>query len=598
MGDEEELRQLRATVERLSQRVSHLERLLEARSEPVTPPLPAVAPALPQIPSPAAARPAASLEDRIGSQWLNRAGIIAVLVGVSYFLKFAFDNEWIGPGFRVLIGLVAGIAVILWSERFRRRNYPLFSWSLKAVGIGVLYLSLWASCQQYQLVSASAAFAAMVLVTAATAWMALSQNAEVIAAMALVGGFLTPVLLSTGQNREVVLFSYVALLNLGALAVQRFRPWPRILFGAFLGTLALYIAWFNTYYSDSQYGVTIFFVGLFFVTFALGPIVATSPVRRSRMEGQVVIFLPLLNGAVFFFEVRSVMTGLDANQRAAAYALGLAIFFYALGVAASRRECEGSRGEPIVPLIHYAAAIGFITLAIPLKLDGRWITLGWLAESAALFWAGARVVMPKVKAAACAVFLAAVAHLVLFISTNRAETLFFNERFGLYLAAIAVLGYMIWRQRRQPDAGRFGTVLGVGVVLLNVLALLALGLEVADYYAQQSILLRQAYGAVVTPEYWHNLRALHIERDFAYSAIAMAYGVGLICIGFWRRTAFLRWQAIVLIAVTILKVFIYDVSALDRVYRIASFILLGVILLAISFAYQKNWLGLINQQHR
>src|SRR5437667_381174 len=83
-------------------------------------------------------------ESRIGGQWLNRVGIVAVLIGVSYFLKYAFDAAWIGPAGRVLIGLAGGLATVFWSEYIRRTGYDIFSSSLKAVGIGVLYLSLWA----------------------------------------------------------------------------------------------------------------------------------------------------------------------------------------------------------------------------------------------------------------------------------------------------------------------------------------------------------------------------------------------------------------------------------------------------------------------
>src|SRR5438132_10343555 len=109
------------------------------------------------------------LESRIGSHWLNRIGIAAVLIGISYFLKFAFDNNWIGPAGQVTIGLLAGIAVVVWSERFRSRGYTIFSYSLKGVGIGVLYLSLWAAFHVYSLIPSGVAFFAMLIVTAATA---------------------------------------------------------------------------------------------------------------------------------------------------------------------------------------------------------------------------------------------------------------------------------------------------------------------------------------------------------------------------------------------------------------------------------------------
>src|SRR5690349_20622251 len=90
-----------------------------------------------------APRKSGELESTIGKLWLNRIGIFAILVGVSYFIKYAFDSGWIGPAGRIAIGLLAGIAVVMWSERFRKKGYAAFSYSLKAVGIGTLYLSLW-----------------------------------------------------------------------------------------------------------------------------------------------------------------------------------------------------------------------------------------------------------------------------------------------------------------------------------------------------------------------------------------------------------------------------------------------------------------------
>ena len=89
---------------------------------------------------------------------------------------------------------------------------------------------------------------------------------------------------------------------------------------------------------------------------------------------------------------------------------------------------------------------------------------------------------------------------------------------------------------------------------------------------------------------------MKIARDFTYSALWMAYGAMLMVVGFWRRSAFVRWQALVLIAFTIGKVFLYDVSELDRGYRIVSFIVLGVLLLAISFVYQRDWLRLSGRE--
>jgi uncharacterized membrane protein len=214
-----------------------------------------------------------NIEEKIGQYWLNRVGIVAVLIGVSYFLKYAFENNWIGPGGRIVIGLLAGVGLNLWSERFRSRGYATFSYSLKAVGIGTLYLSLWGAFQVYHLIAAEAAFVAMIIVTAATIALAWSQDAELLASFAMVGGFSTPALLSTGQNHEAVLFGYVFLLDVAILVLAALRPWRRLLWGSFAGTLILYVGWYAEYYSKEQRGLTVFFATVFGILFAVIPLV-------------------------------------------------------------------------------------------------------------------------------------------------------------------------------------------------------------------------------------------------------------------------------------------------------------------------------------
>ncbi|MGB8130667.1 MAG: DUF2339 domain-containing protein, partial [Candidatus Angelobacter sp.] len=220
----------------------------------------------------AAPRSSESLEGTIGKLWLNRIGIVAILIGVAYFLKYAFDSGWIGPGGRVAIGLIAGIAVVVWSESFRGKGSAAFSYSLKAVGIGILYLSLWAASQYFHLIPASVAFLAMILVTASTITLALTQEAEILAVYATIGGFSTPALVSTGENHDIVLFSYVVLLDLAILAMVAFKPWRRIVWGAMLGTAVMYVGWSAEYYDSSERTVTALFATVFFAIFALVPL--------------------------------------------------------------------------------------------------------------------------------------------------------------------------------------------------------------------------------------------------------------------------------------------------------------------------------------
>ena len=596
-----ELQELRRLLGELTARVFRIEQVLNMRSVVAAevpppqvaspaPPSAELKPALPIVPPRRATtapinQDGADLESRIGSHWLNRIGITAVLIGVSYFLKFAFDNNWIGPAGRVAIGLLAGIAVVVWSENFRRRGYVIFSYSLKAVGIGVLYLSLYAAFQVYGLVPGGAAFLMMFAVTAATAVMAWTQDAEILAAFALIGGFSTPVLLSTGQNREVALFAYVVVLDLCALALVILKPWRRLLLLSYFGTLGLYIGWYSSFYDVTQVRMTVGFATLFFAIFAIAPLLA-QPAAKGWMSDSVPPLVAVVNAAGYFLQIY-IMFEEVGTKDTAWFALALAALYIFLSRQA-RGRADNPEAAKIVDLLHLALAIGFITVAIPIRLDAHWITMGWFVEAAVLLWVADRIHSELLNVFVVGALLLGVGRLLLIDNFSITRPLF-NNRMATYGVAVAVLGAVAWyASRRTDETGR--TAAAVSVVALNLLALIALSREVADYYSQQLTSFRPQ--GQWDPSAWTEWQHVKIARDFTYSALWMAYGAMLMVVGFWRRSAFVRWQALVLIAFTIGKVFLYDVSELDRGYRIVSFIVLGALLLAISFVYQRDWLRL------
>ena len=168
------------------------------------------------------------------------------------------------------------------------------------------------------------------------------------------------------------------------------------------------------------------------------------------------------------------------------------------------------------------------------------------------------------------------------------QTLVFNARFATYLVAIAILAGIVAAGDRFAKEGERPFLQLAGVVL-NLLALYALTLEASDYFGRQ---LANLYQVAPRDRYGELQQQIEFARNFSYSAIWLAYGAGLMTFGFWKRSAFVRWQALVLIAFTIGKVFLFDVSALQQGYRIVSFIALGAVLMAISYIYHRDWLKL------
>jgi uncharacterized membrane protein len=531
-------------------------------------------PALPQ-----AARGSDSMEAKIGQYWLNRVGIVAVLIGVSYFLKYAFENNWIGPGGRIVIGLLAGIALVLWSEQFRKNKHEVFSYSLKAVGIGTLYLSLWGAFQVYHLIPAATAFLAMTIVTASTIAMAFSQNAELLAAFSLIGGFSTPMLLSTGENHEVALFSYICLLDIAILVIATIKPWQRLLWGSFTGTLVLYLAWFSQYYTKDQRGLTVFFSTVFSSLFAIVPLLhnhekSTQPHRIPL----ILTLLPLVNATCFFLALY-LMYEFEISTLTW-YALALAAVYLSIGTIYKRQA--QSQHLDVVHLLHITIAVAFLTIVIPAKLHAHWITVGWLVESAALLWVSEKTKTDFLRYLASAALILGIVRLLFFDQTV-AQTLIFNARFLTYLVAIAILAAIAYYGRQHASTQEM-VFINVAVVSANLLALIALTWEAYDYFDRQMLL-----SGGHNPGFYHDVA---LARGFTCSAIWLIYGAALMAFGLSQRSAFARWQALILIAVTTMKVFMVDVSQLGGSYRIVSFIALGTVLLAISFVYQRDWLKL------
>ncbi len=611
----DELAELHRKLAALTQRVYLLEQQLRVAAAPAvdtTIPMPApvaapVAEAAHKLSPPRPAQiveppgftqleaPTPSLETRIGSQWLNRVGVIALLFSAAWFLKYAFENQWVGPLGRVAIGLLCGAGLMVWSETFRTRGHRLFSHSLKAIGTGVLYLSLWAASSLFHLVSHPVAFAGMVLVTAANSYMACVQNSEILAAYALLGGLITPALLSSHTNQETALFTYLLLLDTATLGLAVKRGWLGLVAGALAGTALLGMDWSWTFYQPQELLRTSIFVALFVFLFAIAPAwprpVAmpeqtpedTSERRRSAL--QLLISAAAAAGGFLCF-----YTMLDGTPHAWLepwVALAFAVFYVAL---ARITVCFGRRAAfPVLLFCIYAT--GFLTLAITLKAHGAWLAVGWLVEGCGLLYVATRFRQMVTPAVLAGISLSMGWIASWLNNPYWGPHAFWNRRFATNLVAIAaaaLAAFLASRVRSGEETS--GTVpdepvnwlagAAIASVVFNILVLFSILREIHTYW----------WGSFV----WSagNWMPIHIASQFTYSAWMILYGAVLLGIGFARRIGFLRWQALLLLGASIVKVFLYDMRELSQGYRILSFFALGLVLMVISFAYQRDWLKL------
>ncbi len=472
-----------------------------------------------------------SLESRIGSQWFNRIGILAVLIGVAWFLKFAFDNHWIGPLGRVLIGLLAGAAIIAWSERFQKRGFAIFSYSLKAIGSGTLYLSLWAAFQLYALMPAGAAFAAMIAVTAFNGYMAWIQDSELLALYAIAGALTTPLLVSTGGNHQVTLFSYLLILDLAVLVLVALRPWSRLLFVSFVGTAIFIFGWWSSFYSQDQALRTAFFLCCFFLPFSLAPrLIKTKLDPGQSFQGWDTLasyVLPIANAALGFSAFYLLLDPVTADWAGPWLAVAFAAFYLLVMRIPERGILRAGPAE--FSALHLATAVVFLTIAIPLKTHGRWMTIGWLVEGAVLLWVARRAQSMLLRVFALICTLLGLGAL-LTVNPPAANRLIFNERFGTYCVAIAACAFIAWMARHSHDEQEpsaplhWPNLAALSVLAVNVLILLAFSWEIHSYWWFQ-----RWRGDYYDYGLMMNYR---MYAQFSYSALFMLYGGALLTIGF------------------------------------------------------------------
>jgi len=556
----------------------------EALQPPVTPvPVSPAIPPPPKSPSVPSSLPtlqpisradrtaAPDLENLIGGRWLNRIGIVAMLIAVSYFLKLAFDNNWIGPTGRVAIGILLGAFMLPWSHWLLGRGYSYFSEGITALGEATLFLSVWAGCQYYTLYSRDVGFAAMIGITAVMTVIAIGRDSQRLAVLSLLGGLLAPILASSGKDQQVILFCYLLLLGAGALAVAANKAWNALPPIAFLGTQIYFWGWYSEFFQrTSPLERTVFFATLFFLLYSLLPI---RKVMLSTRISELEFLFILLNEFAYSGTLFVLLWPGDKWP--------MTLLFIALAAAhvavARMLPALDEKSSTTFRLLFAGLALTYLTLAIPVRLEGKWITFSFAVEGAILVWTGFRTAGNFLRQAGY--LLLAISALRLLFFPPEGGAFLFNSRFAAFLIMIGCFAVALWAARSHADeVGDTERVeVGIFAVSINVYALVALSSEFWDYFGRVS--LGDRLNASVEAA---------LEQHLALTILWTVYATALIVVGVQKKSALLRWQGLALMGLVVAKVFLYDLSFLDRSYRILSFFVLGAVLLGVSFLYQRR----------
>jgi len=638
------------------ERLKRIEAALEIHREPpplpialtappagqAPPPLPppSFPPPPPIQPPPVPRKTSVALETLIGLNWINIIGVITLIFAAAFIFKYAVDNNWIGPGARVAMGVVAAMLALFFGDRMWTKGHKVFGQGITGLGLALLYMSFWAAFGLYHLLPQPVSFVLMALTTVTAVVFAMRYESQAIAVIGMLAGYWVPGALSSGEPHPWILFGYVFLLNLGGLALARLRRWVAMEYLAAAATTLWYLAWMADAYHDSDRTVATVFAFAFYAQFCasqtrwlwaaaqlLGPLALLGAWERSEQ------FLPLLLvfaviglaiaeirqrdetppwtlacfwGPVFFWQFAAFREG-DAETRFLYLTVAFALFFLWAPWWRIVRARE-LRSTDLIVIAANAAA--YFAAAYSLLNANHHAYMGLLAAAvAALHLLLAKLIFasedtrPAQLALAVTVTFLTLAvpiqfsgfHITVAWALEGAALAWLSRRFGslqMNIGATIVLVMVILRLFVMDSAianGRFLTFAVSAVALFAAAKVFSERAQVLTAYVAGHFVALNGLGIELVA--WIQ-RSVEKNSQFETSTVAISilmalYALMLVTIGVAAKSAINRMMGLILMTLVVIKLYLVDVWELGFLFRIVAFLGLGVLLLAVSYLYSR-----------
>ncbi len=370
--------------------------LIPERKEPAKPIHP------PKPPKPGFFERNPDLEKFIGENLVSKIGIAILVLAIGYFVKYAIDNDWIGPVGRVGIGILCGGILIGVAHRLRK-NYHAFSSVLVGGGLAIFYFTITLAYQQFHLFSQTTAFVIMLVITAFAVALAILYNRQELAVISLVGGFAAPFLISNGSGNYVSLFIYLIVLNTGLLIIAYNKAWRILNTTAFIFTVILFGSWlaslpYNTtavVYANGFLFATVFYLLFFVINIA----------NNIKEQKQFVAFdfsILLSNTGLYFSAGLYCLNKMNAIEYNGLFSALMGVFNLGITYFLFKRD---NLDKNILYLL-IGITLTFVSLTAPLQLHGHFITLFWASESVLLCWLYLKSRLPIIQYASLIVYVA------------------------------------------------------------------------------------------------------------------------------------------------------------------------------------------------
>lgn len=408
-------------------------------------------------------------EFKLGGKFFTIVGAVAVLFGVSFFLRYAFENNLITETARVVLGIIAGFALLVIGETVRKK-YALYSHIVSGAGLGVLYLSFYAAYNFYDLVAQPVAFIAMVVVTALGFVLALHNRSLALAGWAMIGGYLTPILLFSHDANMHALFIFVILLNTSSIALAWNMRWSELALGSFIGTGIVYAVWFFSEYASPDFGMAIGYATAFFALYLA--LIFVKQIWTGERDHAAVVALTILN-PIFYFLVGYALINTEYPESLGLFTALLGCVYLMLGLIALvlKQHMADSR----IRMFLFALSAALFFLAIPIQFDKQWVSIFWSLEAAILGMIGALFGSRYFQISSRILFGVVLFRLLaLDAHSLDASIAWMNERFIVFgfvaLVMIVLSAWYVYQRRVLSADGRQSAL-----TLMTDIALISLG---------------------------------------------------------------------------------------------------------------------------
>jgi uncharacterized membrane protein len=561
-------------------RLAALEFVLSNAPAPAPPaPVPALAPAPkdrggsetpwpPVVPQPAPAvkerRPGPDLEEVLGGRVLAWVGGAAVVLGVVFFLVMAVSRGWIDKPTRVVLAFIGSAALLggaLWL--YERKGQTQAALAAAAAALASLYASLIVGTAVYGLIPDAAGFAVAGLVGAVGAAIAVRGSSQVVGVIGILGALLAPVLVDAGASTASLAFMAIALT--AAVGVLVWQRWPWLAFASFVVSMPQLVNWMNDEYggrSLHRHVVLILAVlVLYWALYLVGALAYEVRVRAEKLSAASALLLfadvLLVSGAGWI-----VLHDAGRKAEATAWVLALAAGHVAVGAVTLRGRMSRQTGELLIALGTALSAVGFA-----LALHGPALVTGWALQAALLVWLGSRTQDDRATAGGAAFLVLAIGHVLLKEAPPRALVSGLDHTARGLVALAVVVATAAFAARVAQ--GRVLSLREPFAIVAAATAVYLVSVGIVDAAGAT-----RATGATQTSQ-------------LSLSAFWSATGLAAIVAGLLRDQRQVRLGGLALLGIAVVKVFLFDLRTLGSIYRVGSFIALGLLLIAGAFAYQR-----------